>query len=254
MKKQTLAKLIVLGMVAAMLPISAFAGDEVAKGDNLCDNKCVVSDSENDSRPKADDKKTETTTPETPAATEVKVETVTTADGKTAAKVDVAVEASGTTATAKMTAEAVASLATQAADSEVIILNVAAASTATEVVAEIPAAALADLASKTGSDLTVTSPVAEITISNADLAAIAGSATTVSISAKADGDKIAITVAADGAAVAINGGLKVTIPAKEGAVVYLVAEDGTETVIEDAAFADGKVTITLTGSATIRIA
>ncbi len=256
MKKQTLAKLIVLGMVAAMLPISAFAsGDDKTALDNGCANGCIIQgdDTERPDRPKDDDKKPAATTPETPS-TEVKVETTTTADGKTVAKVDVAVEASGTTATAKMTAEAVASLATQAADSDVIVLNVAAASTATEVVAEIPAAALADLASKTGSDLTVSSPVAEITISNADLAAIAGSATTVSITAKADGDKIAITVAADGAAVAVNGGLKVSVPAKEGAVVYLVAKDGTETVIEDAVFADGKVTITLTGSATIRIA
>ena len=63
-----------------------------------------------------------------------------------------------------------------------------------------------------------------------------------------------MAVDAGGAAVAVNGGLKVSVPAKEGAVVYLVAEDGTETVIEDAVFADGKVTITLTGSATIRIA
>ena len=254
MKKQTIAKLIVLGMVAAMLPISALAVDTIAAKDNSCQTECERP--VNTDRPKGDKDKaptTPTTPTETPAETPaVTVDTTTTADGKTAATVEVAAETSGTTSTATLTTEAVASLAEQAAGSDVVVLNVAASSSATEVVAAVPAAALADLASKTGADLTVASPVADITIGNADLAAIAGAGSDVAISAKMEGDTITFTVAVDGAAVEVDGGISVSIPVKEGAVLYLIAEDGTETVIEFT-IVDGKAVFSIPANAKVRI-
>lgn len=256
MKKQTLVKLIVLGMIAAMLPISALAQDAAGV---RAGNNCCVQETEEERRPanpnKGSNTSTSTTTPaETPAETPaVKVETTTTADGKTATATTVETTTTGTSSVATMTAEAVASLAEQAKDSEVVVLNVAASSSATEVAAEVPAAALADLATTTGADLTVSSAVADITISNADLAAIAGAGTNVSISAKVDGDTVTITVAVDGKAVEVAGGIAVSVKAKEGAVIYLVAEDGTETVIENVTFADGKASFVIPGNAKIRI-
>lgn len=261
MKKQTLVKLIVLGMIAAMLPISALANDAIGvrAGNNCCGSSVTEPEHEEDRRPanpnKGSNTSTSTTTPaETPAETPaVKVETTTTADGKTATATTVETTTTGTSSVATMTAEAVASLAEQAKDSEVVVLNVAASSSATEVAAEVPAAALADLATTTGADLTVSSAVADITISNADLAAIAGAGTNVSISAKVDGDTVTITVAVDGKAVEVAGGIAVSVKAKEGAVIYLVAEDGTETVIENVTFADGKASFVIPGNAKIRI-
>lgn len=134
----------------------------------------------------------------------------------------------------------------------VVVLNVTNTGSATEVVAALPAAALADLASKTGADLTVSSSDADITIGNADLAAIAGAGSNVTISAKMDGDTITFTVAVDGAAVEVEGGITVAISVKEGAVLYLIAEDGTETVIEFT-MVDGKATFTIPANAKVRI-
>lgn len=250
MKKQMLAKLVVLGMVAAMLPISALAAETDRNDDAYYNIAADITarpdrpESDSESKPVAE------TTESTTAA--VKVETTTTSDGKVAATVAVTAQTSGSTATATMTAEAVASLATQAADSDVVVLNVSASSSATEVVAELPAAALADLASNTGADLTVASPVANITISNSDLAAVVEGATNVQISAKNDGGVITVSVLADGQPVA-GVALTVAIPAAEGAVAYLVAEDGTESVIEDAEFVDGALVVTVESGAQIRI-
>ncbi len=253
MKKQMLAKLIVLGMVAAMLPIAAIAADDKETTDETkCELNCAVDSATEDDRPTRGEKSESTST--TAPATSVTVQTTTNASGQVVASTAVTATMSGSTATVTMSADALASLATQAANSDIIVLEVAASSSATEVVLNVPAAALVDLATKTGADLVVSSSVANITLSNADLLAIAGSATNVQVSAKVVDGKIQILVAADGKAVTdIPGGLVVAVPATEGASAFQVADDGTETEIEDAVFADGNLTLTLFSSATIRI-
>lgn len=249
MKKQMLAKLVVLGMVAAMLPIAAIAADTEVNEETKCELNCAV-DNDRGDRPAAGS----SSLPEASTSTTVTVQTTTNAEGKVVASAPVTATMSGTTATVTMSADALASLAAQAANSDVIVLEVAASSSATEVVLNVPAAALVDLATKTGADLVVSSSVANITLSNADLLAIAGSATNVQVSAKVVDGKIQILVAADGKAVTdIPGGLVVAVPATEGASAFQVADDGTETEIEDAVFADGNLTLTLFSSATIRI-
>ena len=252
MKKQMLAKLVVLGMVAAMLPIAAIAADTEVNEETKCELNCAVDNVDNDrgDRPAAGS----SSLPEASTSTTVTVQTTTNAEGKVVASAPVTATMSGTTATVTMSADALASLAAQSANSDIIVLEVAASSSATEVVLNVPAAALVDLATKTGTDLVVSSSVANITLSNADLLAIAGSATNVQVSAKVVDGKIQILVAADGKAVTdIPGGLVVAVPATEGASAFQVADDGTETEIEDAVFADGNLTLTLFSSATIRI-
>lgn len=247
MKKQMLAKLVVLGMVAAMLPIAAIAAE--ANDPDINEAYYDVDEGRSD-RPAAGS----SSLPEASTSATVTVQTTTNAEGKVVASAPVTATMSGSTATVTMSADALASLATQAANSDVIVLEVAASSSATEVVLNVPAAALVDLATKTGADLVVSSSVANITLSNADLLAIAGTATNVQISAKVVDGKIQILVAADGKAVTdIPGGLVVAVPATEGASAFQVADDGTETEIEDAVFADGNLTLTLFSSATIRI-
>lgn len=252
MKKQMLAKLVVLGMVAAMLPIAAIAADKETTEETKCELNCAVDSATEDDRPPRGEKSESTST--TAPATSVTVQITTNASGQVVASTAVTATMSGSTATVTMSADALASLAAQAANSDVIVLEVAASSSATEVVLNVPAAALVDLATKTGADLVVSSSVANITLSNADLLAIAGSATNVQVSAKVVDGKIQILVAADGKAVTdIPGGLVVAVPATEGASAFQVADDGTETEIEDAVFADGNLTLTLFSSATIRI-
>ena len=254
MKKQMLAKLVVLGMVAAMLPIAAIAADKETTEETKCELTCTPVDMPVTPPERPEASSSSSSLPESTPSTTVTVQTTTNADGKVVASAPVTATMSGTTATVTRSADALASLAAQAANSDVIVLEVAASSSATEVVLNVPAAALVDLATKTGADLVVSSSVANITLSNADLLAIAGSATNVQVSAKVVDGKIQILVAADGKAVTdIPGGLVVAVPATEGASAFQVADDGTETEIEDAVFADGNLTLTLFSSATIRI-
>lgn len=254
MKKQMLAKLVVLGMVAAMLPIAAIAADKETTEETKCELTCTPVDMPVTPPERPEASSSSSSLPESTPSTTVTVQTTTNADGKVVASAPVTATMSGSTATVTMSADALASLATQAANSDIIVLEVAASSSATEVVLNVPAAALVDLATKTGADLVVSSSVANITLSNADLLAIAGSATNVQVSAKVVDGKIQILVAADGKAVTdIPGGLVVAVPATEGASAFQVADDGTETEIEDAVFADGNLTLTLFSSATIRI-
>lgn len=257
MKKQLLAKLLVLGLVAAMLPIAAIAADEGTKDEVKCEVECGGTNTddttpdERPDRPEMGGSSSTGTETSTPSA--VTVQTTTNASGQVVATTTVTATVSGSTATVTLSADMVASLISQAANSDVIVLDVA-ASSATEVVLNVPAASLVELATQTGADLTVTSAVANITLSNADLLAIAGNATNVQISAKVVDGKIQILVAADGQAVTnIPGGLVVAVPAADGASVFQVADDGAETEIEDAIVADGTATVTLYSSATIRI-
>lgn len=254
MKKQMLAKLVVLGMVAAMLPVAALAvGEENTNAENAY-YQIDEERPERPERPKVDAEALPEDTSSSSSGTTVTVQTTTNANGQVVATTAVTATVSGSTATVTMGADALASLAAQAANSDVVVLEVAASSSATEVVLNVPAAALVDLATQTGADLTVSSSVANITISNSDLLAIAGGATSVQISAKVVDGAIQILVSADGSAVTdIPGGLVVTVPAADGATVYQVADDGTETAVEGAVVEGGNATLTLYSSATIRI-
>lgn len=262
MKKQFLAKLLVLGMVLAMLPVAAFAADNtsnaVATDNNDYPYGGIIFDDYYFTVPDAgeDTSKTEEPTePEKPAETEAPAEVTTNADGKTVATAAVEAEVTGTTATVAVSAETVSSLVSQLVESkaDVLVLPVAAES-ATKAVVSVPAAALAEVAAQTNAAVTVESAVASVTISNEAIAAIVEGAETVEITAEANEDgTVTIALLADGVAVEnIPGGLDVAIPvtieADAVAGVYLVKADGTEDELEWE-IADGnlKVNITVTG-------
>lgn len=245
MKKQFLAKLLVLALVLTLVPVAAFAIDNEQ-------TNVYYNDSTNDTKVPG------TITPaapeeETPEESTVEVKTTTNADGSTVATVAVSSTVEGTVATATVDATAMNAIVAAAKDSDIVVLSIETPRNATEATASIAASALANLARQSKADLTVESSIATITIANADLAALASGATTVDITAKAVGDTIEIVVAKDGKAVEIENGFAVEIPATAGAVIYIVNEDGTETALEDVEIANGVALVTLTGNATIRI-
>ena len=261
MKKQLIAKLLVLGMVLAMLPTAALASANTAT--DASNNTYVydfgfIFDDYTFSGAETPAEPEKPAEPETPAET-TPVETETNADGQVVATVTVEAEVKGNTATVAVTAEAAADLVSKLVDSkaDVLVLPVAAES-ATKAVVSVPAAALAEMAARTDAALTVESTVANVTISNEALAAIVEGAETVEISAEAkENGTVSIALLADGKAVEdIPGGLDVVIPveveAEAVAGVYLVKADETEEELTWE-IADGSLKVNLTSTGDVRI-
>lgn len=232
MKKQLIAKLLVLGMVLAMLPVAALAA-ETNKGtandtyaNDVYDFGFVFDD---------------TTPNEEPAKPETPVEEPELPDVTAPVEVEETVSA-----------EVAANLVKAAVESDVAVLEVV---VATKVV--MPASALAELADA-GKGYAVTSTAATVTVPSEALAAIAKDAESVEISAEADENGVVtIAIVVDGKAIEdIPGGLEVAIPvtveADAVAAVYLVKADGTEEALEFAV-ADGALKVTVTATGSIRV-
>lgn len=235
MKKQLIAKLLVLGMVLAMLPVAALAAEtnngtaNDTYANDVYDFGFVFDDTTPDEEP------AKPAEPETPAE-EPELPDVT-------APVEVEETVS---------AEVAANLVKAAVESDVAVLEVV---VETKVV--MPAAALAELADA-GKGYAVTSTAATVTVPSEALAAIAKDAESVEISAEADENGVVtIAIVVDGKAIEdIPGGLEVAIPvtveADAVAAVYLVKADGTEEALEFAV-ADGALKVTVTATGSIRV-
>lgn len=274
MKKQLIAKLIVLSMIAAMLPMTAVA---VGESGNVRENGPYYSidddtntdydddDDDDDDRgsstvaPKPPVAPVETVTEPTVVETIPTVNTTTNANGQTVASAAVRAEVSDEgTATVELSKAAVADLASKAAGADVVVLNVN-AKNATKAVVAVPATALTSLKAETGADLTVASAVAEITVSNEILAALPASAKNVEITAEKNSDgTIAVALIVDGRAADLSAGLPVSIPVEHEAdsisAIYLVLDNGTEVEITDWEIAeDGSLKLTITANGSIRI-
>lgn len=267
MKKQFVAKLIVLGMVLAMLPVSAMAAQQRAI---TWDDNGIYTDSatgdvwwfeENGNqiyRPVYDTDYVGTVTPSAPAtpAEPVPVETATNAAGQVVATATITVDASA--ATAEVPAAAIESLIAQLADANV---NVVVLSAATEAPVSYPAASLVALAAATGADVVVGNAVATATVSAEAVAAVFANATSVQVAPAVNEDgTFTIALLVDGNAVDIEkipGGLAVeltvSVTAEQVTGVYLVKADGTEAALEYT-IVNGKLATTLTANGTIRIA
>lgn len=234
MKKQLIAKLLVLGMVLAMLPAAAMASSNTAANTNETYANDVY-----DFGFVFDDTVTTTTPaekPEEPAEPEPTLPDVT-------APVEVEETVS---------AEDAANLVKAAVEADVEVLAVT-----VETKVAMPAAALADLADA-GKGYAVTTSAATITVSSEALAAIVKDAETVEISAEANEDgTVTIAVLADGKAIEdIPGGLDVVIPMTVEAdaitKVVLVKADGTEVELEYEVV-DGQLKVNVTATGSIRV-
>ena len=174
MKKQFIAKLLVLAMVLSMVPVTILAAN--ASGSNG-GYYSVYED------------------------TTVRVNEPVSADGAIEAKV-----VNGK-ATVALNAKAVESLADLAKNGE-IALEIEAEG-ATKVDVSFPAKALTEVAKETGADLTIKSPVAVITIPNAVLANEFTGFGNMKVSAQATGSSVGFSIQADGKALQNIKGLKV---------------------------------------------
>lgn len=127
--------------------------------------------------------------------------------------------------------------------------------TKTEV--SIPASAVRRIGNETDASLTVSTPIADVTIPNGALGALSDAGGTVSVAAEQVDNTVVLTLTANGRAVEdLPGGLTLTVPAEDagpGTVAVLVYEDGTREVIRKSVAGDDGVRIPLNGSATVEI-
>ncbi len=128
----------------------------------------------------------------------------------------------------------------------------------TEATTSVPASAVKDLADKTDANLTVDTPVANVTIPNEALSSLGSNASTVTVTAaKTADDTVTVTVSKDGQAVSsIPGGITAEIPAgnaQPGTVAVIVDENGNETIVKKSVAVDGDMNVPLEGSATVKL-
>ena len=128
--------------------------------------------------------------------------------------------------------------------------------TKTEV--SLPASTVNRLGSETDAALTVSTPVADVTIPNESLGALSGAGGTVSVvTEQVNGNTVVLTLTAGGKDVeSVPGGLTLTVPVKDtcpGMVAVLVYEDGTRETIRWSVVEGDGIRIPLDGSATVEI-
>ena len=195
MKKQFIAKLLVLGLVLAMLPTAAFAAsgygpkDQVPAGAHI--NR-VYGDIYYWTIPDT-----------TPVETTVDAADVEVKDGELVIEAEVV----NGIANVVLTDKAVEALTEQVKGDE-LVLKVEAEG-ATKVNVSISSKALTAMGEKTSAALTIQSPIVTITIPNEALATVFGDVGTVRISASASGYNIGFTIQAGGKALKNIKGMKV---------------------------------------------
>ena len=138
----------------------------------------------------------------------------------------------------------------------VIAPNITGSVSRTEV--SLPAATVSQIGQRTDADLTVSTPVADVTIPNGGLGSLSSAGGTVTVAAEQKGNRVTLTVTSAGrTAEHIPGGLTLTVPvsnAAPGTVAVLVHEDGSREVVRKSVAEKGRVTIPLDGSATLELA
>ena len=121
----------------------------------------------------------------------------------------------------------------------------------------LPASAVSRIGAETDAALTVSTPIADVTIPNGSLGALSGAGGTVSVAAEQVDNTVVLTLSANGRDVGVlPGGLTLTVPAEDagpGTVAVLVYEDGARETIRKSVADNGAVRIPLSGSATVEI-
>ncbi|MDR1328580.1 MAG: hypothetical protein LBK23_03160, partial [Oscillospiraceae bacterium] len=144
-------------------------------------------------------------------------------------------------------------------DPTLVVINVETdGATVNSITAEVTAENVKAIADN-GSAIEVRSDLGNVTLPNEAVKSLSGSAekkVDVKLT-KNSADTYTLALTADDKAVAtVDGGVKLTLPAENvtpGTVAVLVNADGTEEVIKKSVGKDGKVSIPLDGSATVKI-
>lgn len=165
----------------------------------------------------------------------------------------------GDTASATISSSIGSSIVNQAAmnGSQTVVIAPEVKGGVTKVEVSIPASTMGDLGSKTDADLTISTPVADVTIPNGGLPGLAGRGGNVTVTAEKNGSTVELTVTAGGTTVDnVTGGVTLTVPYHNvvpSTVAVLVKKDGTREVIRKSVADKGEVRIPLSGSATVEI-
>lgn len=182
---------------------------------------------------------------------------VSTGAGKTSVTPDATVR-NGTATAAVSTAmgnELVRQAAAGNSREVVVIPKITGSVTKTEV--SIPASTVGQIGSQTNADLTVSTPVANVTIPHGGLSSLSSAGGTVSVTAEQVGSTVELSVSAGGKPVdSISGGLTLTVPVRNavpGTVAVLIGADGTRQVVRKSVAGNGSITIPLNGSAKLEI-
>ena len=142
-------------------------------------------------------------------------------------------------------------------DSETVVIAPKITGDVSRTEVSIPASTVGQLGSQTEASLTVSTPVADVTIPNGGLGSLGSAGGTVTVAAEKTGNTVELTVTAGGKAVeSVPGGVTLTVPAENttpGTVAVLVHGDGTREVVRKSVAGDGRVTIPLDGSAKLEI-
>ena len=121
----------------------------------------------------------------------------------------------------------------------------------------VPAATLEQIGSKTNANLTVSTPVADVTIPNGGLGSLSSGGGTVTVTAEQIGNSVELAIMAGGKAVqSIPGGITLTVPTSNispGTVAVLVNTDGSRKIVRKSVATDGNIIIPLEGSAKLEI-
>lgn len=127
----------------------------------------------------------------------------------------------------------------------------------TRVEVSIPATFMSQIEAQSNASLTVSTPVADVTIPNGGLGSLSGTSGTVTVTAEKSGSTVELSVVANGRIVtSVSGGLTLTVPVSyvtPGTVAVLVYDDGTQEVVRKSVADNGSVMIPLDGSATLEI-
>lgn len=248
MKKQTLAKLIILGMVAAMLPLSAFAADDV---NDTAEDSAYTYEDPSDTNPIVPD---DGERPDRPASdTNSSGSSDTTGDTTTApaGTVTVTAQVSGSTATVSVSADQIAS---QVASGTVVV-DVQSVGSATTVAANVSADALQAIVDSGSANLTIQSAVGSVTLSNSDIAAIveAAGGAEVSISLTVEGGVLEISIlAGDVEITELAAGVAVSIPAGSYTSASQTDADGNEVEL-NVSVSGGVMTLTLYNTSPVHL-
>lgn len=162
-------------------------------------------------------------------------------------------------AIADLTAEAGDELVNEAVanESRNIVIKPEITGDVTKTEVSLPASTVGRISSETDAALTVSTPIAIVTIPNAALDTLSSAGSAVSVVTEQVENTVVLTLTADGKDMGdIPGGLTLTVPVEDigpGTVAVLVYEDGTRETIRKSVAEDSGVRIPLNGSATVEI-
>ena len=121
----------------------------------------------------------------------------------------------------------------------------------------IPASTVSQIEKETNAALTVSAPIADVTIPQSAMDTLSRDGGTVKVVTEQVEQGVALTLTAGGKAVEnVPGGVILAVPAADagpGTVAVLVHEDGTRETIRKSVVENGAVSIPLSGSATVEI-